>query len=509
VYTKKSKLIAIRIVIVVIIIASLILSGVFEIKFMTRNQNSITKVFGGLYSPYNTDPIAYDDFIHHMAWTSVFGTLVSQYKVGEITGQIADSWQSNKDYSEWSFKIKKDCYFENGDLINPKIVAQSFKRIALVQFLKKSNSGFTEDLVGIQDIQNMQSSLPGITFDEDTVTFKFVKSKSDLLNKIGFGIYSIVHPSQYNDDGSWIDKKIAISSGPYRIEQWLDNSIHLAINSKQAKCYSYSKNPLEKINLVFGIDNLDIKSLDMVSGSSKSLMIDNSFEFLGPAESSILYIRLNKQLPIETAKALRDVIIYEMASFKNINFELNRSFLPLTVKGVYAGRMDFDEPRAKILLRDLNLKIPKYEPSKKSKEMTHFLSYAEAFSEVMNILSLKYGVNISEVPIVYSKASDSHKIYDIQLLYTGVLVENPNEDIRFMFKSKEGIQLPDTDGSIIPLLDNVSENIGEINNKIWQQSTIIPITHYSSGLWVKKDSYNIRDINHMLPPTNFQFIGYK
>ncbi|MGZ3796456.1 MAG: hypothetical protein ACXVB1_08830, partial [Pseudobdellovibrionaceae bacterium] len=256
-----------------------------------------------------------------------------------------------------------------------------------------------------------------------------------------------------------------------------------------------------------------INKQSIVSGSSESLMIDDSFEFLGPADSDIMYLRVyNKIGDTEINHILRDVIIKEFSLLTNIRFLMNRSFLPLTIKGVQQGTsQEINEQRIS-LLKGLHLRVPLYKTSQKSEKNMNMLSYTDAFNEVMSILKKKYGVQIVRSNFEVSSFNDIQKrssLYDMEMLLTGILVENPYEDIQFMFQSKEGIQLPDTDGSITTLLRDVETNLPKINEKLWDQARIIPLTHYSSGLWFKKNQFDVKDLNHTLPPTNFQFIGFK
>lgn len=479
---------------------------------MKTVAKTTTKVWGWEYPPYSTDPIDYDDVVHHLAWTSVYGTLVTEYKVGQFTGQLAKAWDSENNFTEWTFRIRPNCYFENGEPITPYAIAQSIKRIALVQKKRGSHSGLLENIIGLSNLEKTTSDIAGIQFDEQSITLKFTKPMPDLLSKIGFGLYSVTHPSQYEEDGTWKDKRSIISSGAYKIQAWSEKTLELSINEKQESCFSWPTKPLTDIEVVFGSENIDISQQHIVSGSSNSLMIDSSFSFLGPSASDILYIRSYKSLEPRISAILRDVIISEMSLLNNINFTLNRSFLPLTVKGTSPAKITPRTDEDLALIKGLSLRIPQYAATKKSLNNQNVLSYTEAFSKVMEVLRLKYKVNIVELPMDYSSFTDTPKrasLYDLELLLTGVLVENPYEDIVFMFKSKEGIQLPDRNGAIFDLLNDAQKNIAQINQAIWDQGLIIPITHYSSGLWVKKDLFNTQDLNHMLPPTNFQFIGRK
>ncbi len=499
----------------IILFCAILITFAFGVFLKISNMNSSNKtldIWGWQYDPYSTDPMEFDDAVHHVAWTSVYGTLVSDYRVGQISAQIASSWQSNTDLTEWTFEIKPNCYFENKDKITAATVAQSLKRISMLQHQKGSESGFTEDLIGISTVQSMTDSFQGISATGDRVILKFNSPKPDLLTKIGFGLYSIVHPSQYDNQGKWLNKKSIIGSGPYRVKSWSKGQLQLTLNEPQTQCFDLPKKPLKEFNLIFGNQLLDTKQQAIISGSSKSLMVDDTFEFLGPADSDILYVRVYKKLPGNLNSALRDLVVSEMSALKNINFSLNRSFLPLTIQNMQGGQIGTLDSDSLNSLRAIQIKVPKYEPSKKSEKYKNILSYTEAFSQTMAILRQKYDLKIVEIPMDYTSFGDVSKraaLYDLEMLLTGVVVTNPYDDVKFMFKSKEGIQLPDLDGSITQLLEKGSTNIAKINDKIWEQSLIIPITHYSSGLWIKKDIFDVSNLNHTLPATNFQFIGYK
>ncbi|RYZ77793.1 MAG: DUF4440 domain-containing protein, partial [Proteobacteria bacterium] len=235
------------------------------------------EVWGWQYAPYSTDPMDYDDTVHHVAWTSVLGTLVSNYSAGKLTPQIAAGWSTNPDYTEWTFNINPTCRFENGDKITPEVVANSLKRIAMLQKKAKSISGFTEDLVGIEKLDSMQTKISGIAYDANSLTLKFQRPKKDLLQQLSFGLYAVVHPTQYDSNGTWIDKDSIISSGLYKVKSRDVNHLRLDINNQNVGCFPDHAELLQNISISFGTKDLDISKQVMISGSSKSLMLDDSF----------------------------------------------------------------------------------------------------------------------------------------------------------------------------------------------------------------------------------------
>ena len=77
-----------------------------------------------------------------------------------------------------------------------------------------------------------------------------------------------------------------------------------------------------------------------------------------------------------------------------------------------------------------------------------------------------------------------------------------------MLKSKEGILLQDETGEILKELEKSPLNIQRINELLWEQGLIWPVKHFASGLWARPD-LDFSQINLILPPTKFQWIGWK
>jgi len=77
-----------------------------------------------------------------------------------------------------------------------------------------------------------------------------------------------------------------------------------------------------------------------------------------------------------------------------------------------------------------------------------------------------------------------------------------------MFLSKQGIKLPDSSGLITEELKGEVPNVQKINQLLWDQAIIWPLRHYSTGLWIKKDSkLNFAELNVDSMALDFQFIS--
>jgi|GEM_PF-4530516 len=97
---------------------------------------------------------------------------------------------------------------------------------------------------------------------------------------------------------------------------------------------------------------------------------------------------------------------------------------------------------------------------------------------------------------------------DLVGIVTGVLIDDPEADVHFMFESKEGVRLPDTTGEISQELKRKPLSYRKINDLLWDQAVIWPLAHFARGFWAR-GNLDFSLINTSLPPTAFEWIGLK
>ncbi|MEQ1664992.1 MAG: ABC transporter substrate-binding protein [Bdellovibrionales bacterium] len=515
----------VRIVGAILIVA---VSALLYFKYMHQKQTHVQELnFDlGLVGPYTVDTYHYDMSINHQAFTPVLSPLVSQYHLGKIEGQIAESWRASDDFKTWIFTIKKNITFENGDVITPQVVVKSLTRMAYLMYQKQSASGFMEDLEDLNSLKFANSEFKGITFDQNSVTLNFIKPKRKLLTLISFGLYGVVHPEDFDArTGEWRNPHKAIASGPYRITEWSETKIKLV--RREVNWFYKTENPIDVINLNFLPGPYDFKTNDLFCQHKNSIVMaeqKGAFEFFGPAVSSISYIKIyNWQNPksIFSNRKFRQFLRTEfykaIEKIPNRSTQLSRSFFPLSMKNVTRNTdFEFDASTRNALLKlvhGLKIRVPK--------------SSVKVFDAPMSKEKLKAGDEVnywalkdisSQMNFEFELINHDGKIgdhdiraekLDIDFLGTGILVEDPDDDIRFMFLSKEGIGLPDETGEIKKLLNDDPLDVAKINQLLWEQAIIWPNSHASRGMWAKKDLLDFSQLNVALPPVDFQFLGWK
>ncbi len=461
-----------------------------------------------LRSPFSTDPLQYDALAHHICFRSAYASLVTEYKLGEIQGVISDFWSPNKTLDTWTFHIRQGMVFANGDIITPKIVAESLNRAALVMKNAKSESGLLEFLNGFSSLESATKLIPGIRYDSNSILLSFIRPMPDLLTKIGFGLYAVAHPSQYDSvTGEWKDPHLLISSGPYEIADWNKESLSLKLRPSFPKDLLLGK-PIHLVKFHFLPS--DILDSDIIIDFDESLAVNDDYVFNGPVKSAIKYVECSSWKAAgslcgdkQARLALRDRFYKYFKEQKGVS--LIQSFFPLAIEGVRETTSSANSESSNDYFRDKRIRVSKAPDVVKSNKFVNILTSNQAFEESFKSLARDSGLKVEVVappsgPIVVDDI-------DVRFKMTAILVDSPKQDIQFMFLSAHGIQLPDETGKIKDLVRSDSFDIQAVNRMLWDQGIVWPVGHMALGVWTKKSSnFNLKKYNTVLPPLDLQWI---
>ncbi|NCN26121.1 hypothetical protein GW915_00975 [bacterium] len=460
--------------------------------------------------PSSADPLDYDAFVHHTIFSSVHGNLVSQYKKSHIVGVIAQDWKTSSDFKVWEFSVRPNIVFEDGSAIDAKAIVRSMTRMAFLLRQRHSQDGTLSRLKGWNQLKNASQTFEGIHSKENKVLFKFVRPVEDFLEAVSFGQYGIVHPNMYEEtSGEWKVKKRTISSSFYRLKDWTNDSLTIALRQDFLPKVRH-QNPLEEVEFFWHRNQETPIHSDLLGGMENAEDLRQTHVYGGGTKSKILYARCdswrNKTSvfhDIDSRRCLRS-LFYQ--GLKAEGIEVTSSFFPKSIRGVTepeknpAQKINGHIDQKKIIATQ----APESNPKTLSKDFGK--SYNHALSMMANYAELDLEI---VPPIQRDERQSGARTVDIEPRGTGLKIESPHRDIRFMFKSKEGIQLPDLDGQIEQELENESFDVQRVNELLWDQAIIWPIAHLGAGVWYKKDKYEFSQLNTSLPPIEFQWIGLK
>ncbi|WP_420622630.1 ABC transporter substrate-binding protein [Candidatus Poriferisodalis sp.] len=121
----------------------------------------------------------------------------------EVSGVLAESWSSNADATEWTFKIRESVTFHDGTPLTAGAVRDSLQRTI--------DLGLGAAFI-LSSVESME--VP----DDHTLTFKLAwPTPLDLVMSSQYSVY-VVCPSAVGNDAAWFNEGNACGTGPYTID---------------------------------------------------------------------------------------------------------------------------------------------------------------------------------------------------------------------------------------------------------------------------------------------------
>ncbi len=485
------------------ILAFLLIITAGVVLYSGKNQEKI--VVNLMNKPHSADPYEYDHMVHHAVFPSVLGTLVSVGQTGKYQGLIAENWTVSNDYQTWRFAIRKGLRFSDGQEITADSVLPSFKRIILLQKKSKSQSGLVSIVEGVDLIKTIKEDFPGLKVEHNEIVFILKKPTPDFLDIISFGLYGIVSLNDFDDKTlEWKDLKEVTSSNGYKLVSWTDKSILIQLRND----FNLNNEQIKKassVEFIWSGERVgDI--FPRTSITAPDIAKPEDYVFHGPTPTGITFIRLASYNNVSSffndkknRKALR-ACFYARLESKGI--KVSKNFVPLSSDIIKSDGDDTCQADFQ------KLKQITYAYPNDSKSISVFgLNLQKAFQETAEELNLSYEYQQKYSFAELIKNMDgSAPDFDFFNMGSYVRAEEPFEDVRFMFLSKEGIRLPDETGAILSEIKKDKFSLEMVNQLIWDQALIWPVAHFSYGFWGNK-KLDFSKLNLLHPSLDFNVIG--
>ena len=139
-----------------------------------------------------------------------------------IYPSLALNWTVASDQLTWTFHLRHDVLFSNGDPMNATDVKYSFNRVITVNSPDSSVAWILEQCM------NLNSTT---IIDPYTVQIKLTNTYGGFLALLAFSVASIVDMKTVeanggivaNTDNEWM-KENGVGTGPYQLDHWTHNS---------------------------------------------------------------------------------------------------------------------------------------------------------------------------------------------------------------------------------------------------------------------------------------------
>jgi len=140
---------------------------------------------------------------------NLFDSLLSVAPDGSLHPGLAESWEPNAEYSEFTFKLRQDVTFHDGTAFKADAVKASFDHIVSDAVLESGGKSL------LQDHQYVET----VVVDDYTVTIKFAASYPLFLRDAGRQWLSISSPAALEKYGADYGRN-PVGTGPFKFVQW-------------------------------------------------------------------------------------------------------------------------------------------------------------------------------------------------------------------------------------------------------------------------------------------------
>jgi peptide/nickel transport system substrate-binding protein len=181
-------------------------------------QSPGTLVFGLAGNPDTLDPQKTSGTLTFQVVKSFYDTLVEPDTSGKIVPALAESWSVSPNGLTWTFKLRRDVVFHNGQQFTSKDVVATLNRILDEKTASPRRSEFTV----IKDIR---------TPDASTVVLSLSQPYAPLLASLASGWGAILPASLIASGHNFAAEPVG--TGPFKFEKWIrDSRISMVRNDR-------------------------------------------------------------------------------------------------------------------------------------------------------------------------------------------------------------------------------------------------------------------------------------
>lgn len=347
-----------------------------------------TLVLAMTLEPPGLDPTAgaasaIAEIVHY----NVLETLTKIHSDSTITPLLSEGWTTSPDLKTWTFRLRKDVKFQNGEAFDASAVRFSFERAAAKDSVNKDKAVFA-------NIERID------TPDPSTAVLVLKNGNPDLLFQLGQATAVIVEPKSAATNTTQ-----PVGTGPFRLENWAKGS---SVTLARWDGYRAAKDiKLRRVTMRF-IGDPSAQVASLLSGdvdvfprvaaarSLKQFRADKRFQVLiGGSRAKTILAMNNKRKPLDDVRVRRAICaaidrqaVIEGAA-EGFGTPIGSFYVPGAPGYIdTTGLNPFDQAKARALLHQAGVALPL--------ELTMKLPptpYARQGGEVIAAMLAKVGIN--------------------------------------------------------------------------------------------------------------------
>jgi oligopeptide transport system substrate-binding protein len=138
-----------------------------------------------------------------------------------VRGQVAESWESNDDASEWTFTIRDDLFFSDETQVLPSSFKRAFERASDPDFAGDYSYLFSFFEGGQEKLDGAADEISGVVADDDNMTLTLTLSApyANFDAVIGFKLFAPMPEAveELTDQNEW-ENSLMIGNGPFMLD---------------------------------------------------------------------------------------------------------------------------------------------------------------------------------------------------------------------------------------------------------------------------------------------------
>lgn len=174
--------------------------------------------------PYKLDPATAGDATSNTYITHIFSGLVKLDDDMEPVADIAESWDISLDGTVYTFYLRQDVEFNNGDPVTAADFKYSWERAADPAIGSTTAATYLGDIVGVTEkLAGEATEISGIrVIDDYTLEVAIDKPKSYFLAKLTYVTAYVVNQENVESaDNWWLNP---VGTGPFNLNNWEDGA---------------------------------------------------------------------------------------------------------------------------------------------------------------------------------------------------------------------------------------------------------------------------------------------
>ncbi len=463
------------------------------------------------------DPAEHDLLGEMIVFKNVNPRLISLAKSQKIQGVASSHWTISRDSKEWTFFINNKIKFSDGTQLTPEIVGTNLKRIL---WLSRFAPLAITDWFGkcLNNWDSMEKPIKCVAWTNDELVLTFEKVPNGLLELLEQSIWGIIPLKYFDQKTGKFNMGPYPSAGPYKIETISETKCELVKNWITPELPERLHFDWNTIDITVKETYLFYDVIVATSTDSNFLnihkIIPTNWKVSDGILSTMRFVQLNDKKGIFKNKIERQRfqdIFWSKLNISTLKKELalSNSFLP-------KGALGYAESKNFLFTK----KVLKHTKPRKVKFLWWPPSQIPEISkELLRVIleSLKL-MDIDADVVEYKERSELVKAafrgdFDILVRQTGVLPHNPIADLKMMFMTKLGSQIPDPSGRVAKILQKIIKNgdnknvqqVKSINEVVFDDAAIVTFMHEALNYVYNGNKIDFSQNNALVDP--FDILG--